>query len=671
MNLFRRKGKKNGVPSNEDQIAPIVGRGQAGRLPEGDAGHLSATVPDLQLRASADVPHVHGAPHHQPMIFSVQPQTVGLSDQPSSDDLINVEPYAEGLARFIGRCPTPMTIAVQGDWGSGKTSTLRMLKGALRDDTTIRNPTVIDFDTWQHAQVASGDGLVTDMVRAILEPLPSDVHGQRDALLKRLALASVRVANAGARVMLETAAPGAVSAMGNAVLDEIQGSVTSWGSRATVAPDPTLSDTRKEFAALIRTMSEQSVAEGRNPRVVVIVDDLDRLQPEQSVEVMEALKAFLDVEHCVFVLAIDFDVVVAGVTAKYKNISPRKARAFFDKIIQLPFRMPTQRYDMRKLISESLAKIEVDEGDFDVDSVAGVATAALGHNPRAIKRLLNHYALLREIDDVESDDDDDVPTLEEIRSRNTVLLASLAVQSEFPSFYNSLLENPAEFAATIQTACDESPKPEWEIDTDDSVRFQKVMSAFLKALPSSSGAESNHVLEAVARITEVVQVTPGRRIEPGRFAMTEEEQRARLEGVTEKSTIEIGESLRAAIRDELHGQPFSVIGQAGHGDEWTLQALEQSEEKNSHRQGYRFGLLKFNKKDVVLQLEASAKDDEEKWREVQVHAKEVAEQLGLRLGTCPGNKRVRLLGISTPEQVAAAAKIAAEGYAIRKASRGD
>ena len=37
-------------------------------------------------------------------------------------------------------------------------------------------------------------------------------------------------------------------------------------------------------------------------RVVIFVDDLDRLQPQKAVEVLEVLKVFLDCENCVFVL---------------------------------------------------------------------------------------------------------------------------------------------------------------------------------------------------------------------------------------------------------------------------------------------------------------------------------------------------------------------------------
>lgn len=78
-------------------------------------------------------------------------------------------------------------------------------------------------------------------------------------------------------------------------------------------------------------------------RVVVFVDDLDRLVPGKAIELLEVLKLFLDCENCVFILAIDYDVVVRGAAEKYgfdlhdnseEGLKEQeKGKAFFDKII--------------------------------------------------------------------------------------------------------------------------------------------------------------------------------------------------------------------------------------------------------------------------------------------------------------------------------------------------
>ena len=55
---------------------------------------------------------------------------LGYPDKPVNslkNDLFSIETYIDGLCQFIRNCDTPMTISIQGDWGSGKTSMMNMI----------------------------------------------------------------------------------------------------------------------------------------------------------------------------------------------------------------------------------------------------------------------------------------------------------------------------------------------------------------------------------------------------------------------------------------------------------------------------------------------------------------------------------------------------------------
>jgi len=51
-------------------------------------------------------------------------------------DRLDLLPYAEALAEYIETTDTPMTVGLQGDWGSGKTSMLNMLRGDEQNPTS-------------------------------------------------------------------------------------------------------------------------------------------------------------------------------------------------------------------------------------------------------------------------------------------------------------------------------------------------------------------------------------------------------------------------------------------------------------------------------------------------------------------------------------------------------
>ncbi|MCT7482687.1 KAP family NTPase [Aliarcobacter cryaerophilus] len=49
----------------------------------------------------------------------------------SNNDILETESYARALAKFSTQCGTPLTIGVQGEWGSGKTSMLNMMQDII------------------------------------------------------------------------------------------------------------------------------------------------------------------------------------------------------------------------------------------------------------------------------------------------------------------------------------------------------------------------------------------------------------------------------------------------------------------------------------------------------------------------------------------------------------
>ena len=69
--------------------------------------------------------------------------------------------------------------------------------------------------------------------------------------------------------------------------------------------------------------------------LVIFIDDLDRCLPEKAVQVLEAVKLFLDKTGCIFVLGADAEVVRAAVESYYQNakVTGQNAADYLEKII--------------------------------------------------------------------------------------------------------------------------------------------------------------------------------------------------------------------------------------------------------------------------------------------------------------------------------------------------
>lgn len=106
---------------------------------------------------------------------------IGFNDEPATEDSIGAQPYIQGFVNFITQCPTPMTTAIQGDWGTGKTSALRAIKKALGDDAWV-----IEFNTWQYSQFNLGEQLVFSLIGEILTQLIKMIDQSRKKMRKPL-----------------------------------------------------------------------------------------------------------------------------------------------------------------------------------------------------------------------------------------------------------------------------------------------------------------------------------------------------------------------------------------------------------------------------------------------------------------------------------------------------
>ena len=178
-----------------------------------------------------------------------------------------------------------------------------------------------------------------------------------------------------------------------------------------------------------KTINNKLKETGRQ-RVVIFVDDLDRLHPAKAVELLEVLKLFLDCENCVFILAVDYEVVTMGIKQKYgADVDTQKGKSFFDKIIQLPFKMPVAQYDIAGYVRDMMERMKIEVTEQNVGLFAALIKTSIGLNPRSMKRLFNTYQLL---DIITKGTVQHIPD----NARQRILFATVCLQMYSDALYN-------------------------------------------------------------------------------------------------------------------------------------------------------------------------------------------------------------------------------------------
>lgn len=408
-----------------------------------------------------------------------------MSDIPFNENIndFGTERYVNGLIKFIEKSSAPITIALQGEWGSGKTSLMTRLKRALcslPESLFIG----ISINTWEHSMMSAPEATVYKILAQLVKELTNEDH-QSQKTFSNFLRGAGNFLYRGARESLKTI-PGV-------------GGMLAVGLEAANVPTQILADSEDNpIASLaeLRTAIENSIkkriAEEHKQGVIIFIDDLDRLNPPVAVEILELLKNVFTLESCIFVLAIDYDVVVKGLEPKYGKLTDtneREFRSFFDKIIQVPFSLPVSSYQPMDFVLKALVEVgflrEIETGDPEIkEKFAKIVELSVGKNPRSIKRLINTLSLLDCIAQCGEESSKDTSGVES--AKNTLLEKLLnfivvAIQICYPKIYRLLTHNPdftkwdKNFAHKEGLSLDEKTKFHWEDIVDATCSTDKYL----------------------------------------------------------------------------------------------------------------------------------------------------------------------------------------------------
>jgi hypothetical protein len=352
--------------------------------------------------------------------------SISITDKPitsSNQDLLKVNRYTQALTHFIQNSDTPITIGLQGEWGTGKTSLMYMLREELEKQQVATSW----VNTWEYS-----------MFRGASETTPAVLNGLVSKLKESCGDNWTLKDEAENKIKKIGRFFGAVSnqIIANQTGVDVKGAMSDSTNQAIGSVD--IAEIKSDIAGLI----EKLIQDPANPykRVVFFVDDLDRINPTDAVEILEALKNIFDIPHSIFILAIDYEVVVKGLEGKFgkkTEENEREFRSFFDKIIQVPFSMPTGTYDIDHFLNDKMKQLGVSIENANRDHFTNVVRNTVGFNPRSLKRYLNSFSLLNNIrKSEEQSDGKDTGAQGEF-----MLFSLLGIQISYPKIFRLIAQN--------------------------------------------------------------------------------------------------------------------------------------------------------------------------------------------------------------------------------------
>ena len=254
-----------------------------------------------------------------------------LIEIPSDDifkyDKLGLEPaIASRTQAILGR--SPQAIAVDGRWGTGKTTFMALWAAYLRHEGVK----VVEFNAWKAFGADPLDTLTKEILRQVDIAGPEQKRSHERLLTFLSSHASV--VNQGVKLasLLHPGLEGVseivelgTQSMGNLTVPE-----------ANENEDPKI-DSPEVFTSLLSSAAKTS----SNRPIVVMVDELDRcsqMRTEYSVEMLQLLEHVFCAEHVVFVVGVNLAELIHSVRAFYGQGFNAEGylERFFDEILPLP-----------------------------------------------------------------------------------------------------------------------------------------------------------------------------------------------------------------------------------------------------------------------------------------------------------------------------------------------
>ncbi|OHD09882.1 KAP family P-loop NTPase fold protein [Sphingopyxis sp. RIFCSPHIGHO2_12_FULL_65_19] len=313
----------------------------------------------------------------------------------SDDDLLGFGAFAKALALgLVERAPDAgLVVGLQARWGMGKSSAVNLCLEHVRRLDTARpegEQIVIQaFNPWFFSGV---DALTTGYLSALTDAVEV-VLGPRSLSLPQRTWRKVKTFVGGARDHSDAvgaSAAGAVTLFSGGAVAPLSGAIKGTIVSA-LKNKPTADDLSKRFDKLVGRLT------GANGRVLIVVDDLDRLQPSDLRQLLSIVKTFGNLPGVTHLLVYDRDIVDVALADARADQRARRLPSYREKIVQAEFDLPHATLaGLRGLLARGVDPLIAAEPDFDQMDwfyAAHLASDVYLRSPRDVVRFTNGLSI--------------------------------------------------------------------------------------------------------------------------------------------------------------------------------------------------------------------------------------------------------------------------------------
>ena len=287
-----------------------------------------------------------------------------------NDDKFGREPIVDLIVDSINQTVKNehdcMVYGIYGKWGEGKTSLMNFIKARLLSHGKNDGINLVEFNPWL---VNNDESLLREFFNSIIK----DVDETTRSLFKKYGSLAILAS----KTIVNAFVPGVGDALAAGI---------GMAKDALVDSQDTLAELKKKVS--------DSIAKSHR-HIVVMIDDVDRLDKEELHTVLRLIRQVADFKNCIYIVAMDVDMVAKAIGSHYGGGTHQDGRKFIDKIVQVPITLPQiPQCDMFGFVKEELSEVLKDATD--VEQIAEISKTILPfiNTYRDLKRYCNQISFI-------------------------------------------------------------------------------------------------------------------------------------------------------------------------------------------------------------------------------------------------------------------------------------
>lgn len=280
---------------------------------------------------------------------------------------------------------SPSTIGLYGDWGSGKSSLMKLARQKIEEqDKAVKRgdnesnqlkSLCIEFNGWLFEGYEDAK---TSLCGAILDALADksrfgpEVVNRAKELLKKIDFK--KILGKGVKFGIDYLLTGGIGALTDLTLSSV---LTSLKDSAGKIESKQIEELLAKFKADEKTRTEiknfrkefgELLKDSKVENLVVFIDELDRCSPDTILEIFEAMRLFLFVEGTSFVIGADQRLIEYAIKSKYKEVPGNNldiGKEYLEKVVQYPINIPQlNKPEVNQYLSCLLLEKTLNEDEF-------------------------------------------------------------------------------------------------------------------------------------------------------------------------------------------------------------------------------------------------------------------------------------------------------------------